>query len=131
MADPFTQATNCFTKAEPVTSETDASMNYMLARALSMNPNGFYAASSMNTVANGIPKWAVHMLGYQLTPRMSPRRCAYIKKPKSRFTEKDQRVIECLRKELNCSPIHAEQTYELLKAQKFNFDKYYGQKLAK
>ena len=130
-ADPFSQAENFFTKSTPVTSETDSTVNYMVARVLSMNPNGFYAASEMNRLGNGVPKWAVAMLGYTLTPQMSPRRCAYIKKPKSQFTEKAQRIIECIRKMLNCSQAHAEDTYELLKEQKFDFDRYFGQKLAK
>lgn len=129
--DPFSQAENCFTKVVRVTSETEATVNFMVARALSMNPNGFYAASEMNRLANGIPQWATLMLGYTLTPKMRPRRSGYIKKPKSSFTQKEERIIVCLQKQLNCSVAHAANTYEMLKTTGFDFDAYYGTSLTK
>lgn len=129
--DPFSQAENCFTKAVRVTSDTEASANFMVARALSMNPKGFYAASEMNRLANGIPKWAALMLAYTLTPKAQARRGGYIKKPKSSFTQKEERIMVCLQKHLNCSAVHAADTYEMLKATGFDFDKYYGTAIMK
>lgn len=128
--DPFSQAENCYTKVIPVTSDTEANVNYMVARTLSMNANSFYAAAEMNRLAAGVPQWAVLMLGYTLTPKMTPRRGGYIKKPKSPFTNKEKRIILCIQKQLCCSPDHAADTYDLLKSMKFDFDAYYGHALA-
>lgn len=127
--DPFSQAENCYIKATPVTSDTEATVNYMVARILSMNIGSFYAAAEMNRLAAGVPQWAVLMLGHTLTPKMTPRRGAYIKKPKSPFTNKEKRIILCIQKQLCCSPDHAADTYNLLKDMEFDFNAYYGQAL--
>lgn len=131
MNDPFKMAENAFTKMIPPKSNMDASVNYMTARVLSMDSRGFTAASLMNSVCINAPKWATYGLGYYVCPAGSPRRNKYIKKPKPTYTEKEMRIIECVQETLRCTPQHAMNTYDLLKAAGFDFTAYYGQKIAK
>lgn len=126
--NPFDQSMNCFTKAERVTSESNCSVNYMLIRALSMHPHGYYAANQANKTANGCPKWATRMLCHVLTPRKNVRRWGYIKKPKSTLTETQKRHILLICKQFNISPEHGEETYKLLIEQGLDMKEIFGQK---
>lgn len=128
-ASPFDHMKNCFTKQEPVNSDSDATTNYMLARALSMSPEGFIAASMMNEAAIDCPKWAVRMLGHAAVPAGRVPYNAYIKKPKTPLTDKEKLVVAQLEKFYNVKPVHAIQILAILKGKNTDFDALFGQTL--
>lgn len=123
----FPELTNCFTKSRQVMTDDVAAMAFIMARFLSMCPVGFMAAASYNDYANNIPDWARRAVLFHQVPRMTKAPyMKYLTKQKDMYTKKDSEIIDRIQRFFAVRRVHAEQVFDLVKAQKVKPGSFFG-----
>lgn len=125
--DLFNELGNNFRKDRKITTEDSPQPAFIMARFLSMSGETFDIAAAYNDISRGLPEWARRVLLYHITPHMRKTPyMRYIKSNKEKRTDKEILIIDKIQNYYSCKPIHAEQIFDLLKAQNIKPGNFFG-----
>ncbi|RLG72155.1 MAG: hypothetical protein DRO23_10860, partial [Thermoprotei archaeon] len=106
-----------------ITTKTKPNSVYMTNRFLSLDINGFLAASDCNRM-HGLPEWAALPFLKCSTPTMAPPRNKYPKKlvQEKKLSDKKKLTLKRICRKFNVSEFHGKQIVQLLEMQGFSLD---------
>lgn len=125
---PFDIMKKMFTKEQPA-QELPSDQNFMVARILSMSPQGIDAALSMNICGMDRQPECAMLLGNYMIKKSNVPANRYVKKAPDGLTPKEKVHVKALQKYLNYSKEEATDAYKILKRFSINLDKVFGEKI--
>lgn len=115
----FDQINSLWNKTHTPSTENTLESIYMVNRFISLDIQGFWAASELNSIKN-LPEWCYAALMYVKLPYAERKFNKYPKSLVQKKTDVELKNIAVICNKYCCSMYHAEQIIKLLKMQGIN-----------